>query len=87
MIVVSARLGRDARPLIGRIVSEAGIATVPFTDAHFGSAVDAWLRFGKGRHAAALNFDDCIAYAVARLSGRPWLCVGGDFRRTDLQLA
>lgn len=47
-------------------------------------AVDAWLRFGKGRHPAALNFGDCIAYAVAHLSGQPLLFVGEDFTRTDI---
>lgn len=86
-IVASARLGRDARPLLARLPGEAGIVTLPFTDARFGTAVGAWLRYRKGRHAAALNFGDGIAYAVARRTGRPLLCVGDDFRRTDVALA
>lgn len=28
------------------------------------SALDAWRRFGKGRHPAALNLGDCAAYAL-----------------------
>jgi ribonuclease VapC len=48
---------------------------------------EAWLRFGKGRHPAALNFGDCLAYATARLAGRPLLCKGDGFAKTDLALA
>jgi ribonuclease VapC len=29
--------------------------------------------FGKGRHAAGLNFGDCFAYALARIAGEPLL--------------
>jgi ribonuclease VapC len=42
------------------------------------------LRFGKGRHPAALNFGDCMSYATARLAQRPLLFVGDDFTKTDL---
>ncbi len=66
---------------------EGAIETLPFGEAQFGVAVGAWLRFGRGRHAASLNFGDCLAYATARLAGRPLLCVGDDFDRTDLSLA
>jgi ribonuclease VapC len=45
------------------------------------------LRFGKGRHRAALNFGDCFAYALARAEGLKLLCAGGDFALTDLELA
>ncbi len=86
-IVLSARLGTDARGLLARLLTEGSIVTIPFTDAHFGVALDAWWRFGKGRHAAALNFGDCMAYAVARVADEPLLCTGNDFPRTDLELA
>jgi ribonuclease VapC len=86
-IVLSSRLRRDARGLLARFVQEAGLATVPFGEAHCSTAVDAWLRFGRGRHPASLNLGDCLAYATARLSSRPLLCVGDDFARTDLELA
>jgi ribonuclease VapC len=86
-IVVSARLGRDARGLLARFVQEAGLAVVPFGEAHSSTAVDAWLRFGRGRHPAALNLGDCLAYATAKLAARPLLCVGDDFARTDLEIA
>ena len=85
-IVLSARLDSDARGLIARLLSEGSIVTVPFADAHFGVALDAWWRFGKGRHRAALNFGDCMAYAVARVAQEPLLCTGDDFSQTDLEL-
>ena len=86
-IVLSARLEQDARGLLARFVSEADVATVPFGEEHFSAAVDAWLRYGKGRHPAALNLGDCFSYATASLAREPLLCVGDDFSKTDLDLA
>ena len=86
-IVVSARLGRDARAVVARLVDEAAITIIPYGDQHHAVAVTAWLRYGKGRHPAQLNFGDCIAYATAKVAGKPLLCVGRDFARTDLALA
>jgi ribonuclease VapC len=83
-IVLSHRLGVDARGLLARFRETAGIEVVPFGDAHAAAAVEAWLRFGKGRHRAGLNFGDCQSYAVARLAGEPLLFVGEDFAQTDL---
>ncbi len=60
------------------------VEVIPFTAEHYEVAVDAFERFGKGRHPAALNFGDCLTYAVARLSGLPLLYTGDDFARTDL---
>jgi len=84
-IVLATRIGRDSRGLLSRFLAESAIVIVPFTEAHWSTAVDAWLRFGKGRHAAALNFGDCVAFATARLAGRPLLCVGDDFSKTDIE--
>jgi ribonuclease VapC len=50
-------------------------------------ATQAFLAFGKGRHAAALNFADCLSYALARRSGLPLLCKGNDFTQTDIRTA
>ena len=86
-IVLSARMKEDARGLLARFLREAGIDVVPFGESHYSAAVDAWLRFGKGRHPAALNFGDCQSYATASLAGEPLLCVGDDFPKTDLELA
>ena len=86
-IVISARLRRDARAVLSRFLMEGSIAAVPFGEEHYGTAVDAWLRYGKGRQRATLNFGDCMAYAVAKVAGQPLLCTGNDFVLTDLELA
>jgi ribonuclease VapC len=86
-IVLSARLNQDARGLLARFLEEANVTIVPFTDAHYGTAAGAWLKYGKGRHPAGLNFGDCLTYAIAKLTVMPLLCVGDDFAQTDLPLA
>ncbi|MBN1629357.1 MAG: type II toxin-antitoxin system VapC family toxin [Thermoleophilia bacterium] len=86
-LVLSARLGRDARPKLARLLQEYEIEVIPFAAAHSDEATEAFMRFGKGRHPAALNFGDCMSYAVAKLAGQPLLCLGGDFAQTDLVLA
>jgi len=85
-IVLAARLGPQARTLLGRLSEEIGMVAVPFGDDHVRVAGDAWARFGRGRHPAGLNFGDCMSYATARIAARPLLCVGDDFRQTDLPL-
>jgi len=86
-IVLSARLGEDARGRIARVLDEVQIAVIPFTESHYAVAVDAWLRFGKGRHPAALNFGDCLSYATATIAAEALLCIGDDFANTDCLLA
>jgi ribonuclease VapC len=86
-IVLSARLNRDMRGSLARFIEENQVITTPFTEGHYGIAVTAWLKYGKGRHSAALNFGDCISYAVAKAAQMPLLCVGEDFQQTDLTLA
>ena len=86
-IVLSARLNRDMRGSLARFTEENQVITIPFTEGHYGIAVTAWLKYGKGRHPAALNFGDCLSYAVARAADMPLLCVGDDFAQTDLALA
>ena len=51
------------------------------------AAVDAYQRFGKGRHPAGLNFGDCFAYACARHLNMPLLYKGDDFSKTDIEAA
>lgn len=51
------------------------------------AAIDAHLRFGRGRHPARLNYGDCFAYALAKTADAPLLFKGGDFARTDVTSA
>jgi ribonuclease VapC len=79
--------GRRRKPAAGELeglVKELGITVVPFGEAEWRVAVDAFARFGRGRHKAALNFGDCLAYASAAVAGDTLLFVGDDFKRTDI---
>lgn len=84
-VVLSSRLKRDARPEINGILRKLNAEIVEFGSEYYESAVSAFLRFGKGRHPAALNFGDCMSYALAAMSGEPLLFSGNDFSKTDLQ--
>lgn len=86
-IVLTARLGLNGPTLLARFVQEAGLVVIPFAEDHWSVAVDAFRRFGKGRHPAALNFGDCLTFATAQLADEPLLCLGDDFAQTDLALA
>ena len=86
-IVLSARLGEVAAGLLERFIDELEIQEIPFGELHWREAVEAYRRFGKGRHPASLNFGDCMTYAVANLTGEPLLFVGSDFSKTDVQVA
>ena len=86
-IVLSSRLKRDARPLVDGFLRESEAEVIPFSREHYAVAMGAFLRYGKGRHAASLNFGDCLTYAVASIAQLPLLATGNDFPRTDLTMA
>ncbi len=85
-MVLTARLGQDARPMIYAFVRRLQAVIVPLTEAHLDVAINAFVRFGRGRHPAALNFGDCMSYAIASVAGMPLLFTGEDFSRTDVIL-
>jgi ribonuclease VapC len=86
-LVLCSRLGHAGKTLLARFLQEAAIEVVEFTADHWTLAADAFVAYGKGRHRAALNFGDCMTYAVAKLAGESLLCLGDDFPATDLELA
>ena len=43
--------------------------------------------FGRGNHRAALNYGDCISYALAKIQREPLLFKGNDFSLTDIEPA
>jgi ribonuclease VapC len=86
-MVLSGRWHRDARPALHGLLRTISAEIVPFTEEHYEAAISAFLRYGKGRHAAGLNFGDCMSYALAVVSGLPLLYVGNDFSKTDIQAA
>jgi ribonuclease VapC len=79
-IVLQARLGAGADGLLERLLDELGIEEIQFGAVHWREAVDAYRRFGRGRHVASLNFGDCMTWAMARLSGESLLYAGDDAR-------
>lgn len=86
-IVLTIRLGRDARPILADLVRDFGMVEVPFGEAHAREAVRAYIRYGRGQHPAGLNYGDCMTYAIASLADEPLLFRGTDFAATDLQAA
>jgi ribonuclease VapC len=85
-IVLVARFGARGNTMLERFLQKNDIETIAFTDQHVDVAVDAFNRFGKGRHPAKLNLGDCFTYATAFIAREPLLFVGNDFTHTDLQL-
>jgi ribonuclease VapC len=83
-IVLSARLNDAAHGLLERMLDEFGIQEIPFGEIHWREAVDAYRRYGRGRHPAGLNFGDCMTYATARLAGDALAYAGDDFAQTEL---
>jgi ribonuclease VapC len=73
--------------LVTGLVTELGATVVPFGEAEWRRAADAFVRYGRGRHKASLNFGDCLAYATAAVAGDSLLFVGDDFGHTDLPVA
>lgn len=86
-MVLAGRRGSPAGEELEALVRELGITIVPFGEAEWRRALDASNRYGRGRHAAALNFGDCLAYATAALAEDSLLFVGADFRKTDIRPA
>src|SRR5258708_7762751 len=64
LIVLAVRLRGDPTSALKDLLHAIEVEVIPFTEDHSRAALDAYLRFGKGRHRAALNFGDCLAYAV-----------------------
>lgn len=69
------------------LISGLGCEIVPVTLASARRVAHAYRTWGKGVHAAGLNYGDCFAYAVALEHECALLFVGGDFARTDVRSA
>jgi ribonuclease VapC len=84
LIVARRRnLGEDMAELIDGLDFEI----TPLTAASARRIAAAYGRWGKGIHAAALNFGDCFAYELAVERNCRLLYVGNDFSRTDIRPA
>ena len=83
-IVVLSRRREEGLAVLNEVLADMRVETVPLSAGHANLAIDAFRRFGKGRHPAGLNFGDCFAYALAKATGEPLLFKGEDFARTDI---
>lgn len=86
-IVIESQIGPDAGRQCDIFFRRADIIIEAFTVEQAHIARQAFLDFGKGRHAAGLNFGDCFAYALAKITREPLLFKGEDFKKTDIQAA
>jgi ribonuclease VapC len=67
-------------------IQEAGISVEPIIPQMGMGAIIAYDRYGKGSGSGAnLNLGDVFAYACAKHLQSPFLYVGEDFARTDLE--
>lgn len=86
-LVVEVRVGAAGTRLLDELIERANVELIPVDVAQSKEARAAFTRFGKGRHAAALNFGDCFSYALARTRDEPLLFKGNDFAHTDVRAA
>lgn len=85
-MVIEARRGEMGSRELDLFLSRLQVEIVPVDAEQVEVARMGWRKFGKGNHPASLNFGDCFAYALAKISGEPLLAKGDDFRRTDIEL-
>jgi ribonuclease VapC len=83
-LVLLGRYGEAGDVQLDRLLRTIGAEVVPVGEEQVMLARDAALRFGRGRHPAALNFGDCFSYALAVARGESLLFVGDDFAMTDV---
>ena len=84
MIVIEARKGEAGGRELDLLLHRAKIDIVSFDSEQAEVARIAWRRFGKSQHPAGLNFGDCFAYALSKISGERLLFKGNDFNQTDI---
>ena len=83
-IVIDSRYGPDGTRDLKLFLAEAEIDIAPVTVEQAEIALDAFRTFGKGRHAASLNYGDCFSYALSKATGEALLFKGDDFSQTDV---
>jgi ribonuclease VapC len=77
---------KEVISLVDAFVEETRAQTIDITAAIGRDATEAFSRYGRGRHPAALNMGDCFAYACARSRQVPLLFKGGGFAHTDIDV-
>ena len=83
-IVIETRKGEAGGRELDLLLHKGEITVVAVDTDQVAEARRAYRRFGRGRHAAGLNFGDVFSYALARAAGEPLLFKGEDFSKTDV---
>ena len=83
-ILATSRKGDEGARELDTFLVAAELEVVSFDSEQAAVGRDAFRRFGKGRHAANLNFGDCAVYALAATRAEPLLFNGSDFSATDV---
>lgn len=83
-IVIEQRFGDPGGRELDLWLHRAGVDLVAVDADQAEVARSAYRRFGTGRDPAGLNYWDCFAYALAKVSGEPLLFQGDDFAHTDI---
>ena len=83
-MVIESRYGPDGTRDLDLFISKARISLASVDADQAYVARNAFRSYGKGRHAAGLNFGDCFAYALAKMLDEPLLFKGSDFALTDI---
>lgn len=86
MILLSRR-GDQGLADLTKVLDVINAEIVALTAVHANLALDAFRRYGKGRHRAGLNMGDCFVYALSTSTGLPLLFKGDDFVHTDVKPA
>ena len=86
-IVMQARRGDDGARDLDLLLAKLRVDIAAVTANQADIARKAFRRYGRGRHAANLNFGDCFAYALAKDTSAPLLFKGDDFGQTDVMVA
>jgi ribonuclease VapC len=82
-LIVSA--GRRVGAKMADILERFDFHIIPVSAGGARQIGEAYRRWGRGMHAAALNFGDCFSYAVAKEYACRLLYVGEDFAKTDIE--
>ncbi|MFK4386603.1 type II toxin-antitoxin system VapC family toxin [Bradyrhizobium sp. USDA 223] len=83
-MVIETRLGDAGGRELDLWLVKIGAEIVAVDAGQADAARRAWRRYGKGRHAASLNYGDCCSYALALTRNEPLLFKGADFAKTDV---
>ena len=81
-LIVAGRSGFEAK--MARVIDQFDFVIETVTPSTARRVAEAYGRWGKGVHPAALNFGDCFAYELAHTNRCALLFVGKEFAQTDI---